>query len=128
MCWKLDEFAVLNILIAVCSNLNMVYTNQYQVKERQLFRWMNIWEKILSYKHLCVYFQLKDYTRDKKKETIFDKVFKRSLSAFHKEMQATISVEKQVRLYISTLFHMQFQMHHMYNGEQIYVYQLFGFL
>lgn len=85
-------------------------------------------EKILSYKHLCVYFQLKDYTRDKKKETIFDKVFKRSLSAFHKEMQATISVEKQVRLYISTLFHMQFQMQHMYNGEQIYVYQLFGFL
>lgn len=76
----------------------MVYTNQYQVKERQLFRGMNIWEKILSYKHLCVYFQLKDYTRDKKKETIFDKVFKRSLSAFHKEMQATISVEKQVIL------------------------------
>lgn len=121
MCWKLDEFVVLNILIAVCSNLNMVYTNQYQVKERQLFRGENL---VLH----CVYFQLKDYTRDKKKETIFDKVFKRSLSAFHKEMQATISVEKQVRLYISTLFHMQFQMQHMYNGEQIYVYQLFGFL
>uniref|UniRef100_A0A8W8HYB0 Myosin-IXa n=1 Tax=Magallana gigas TaxID=29159 RepID=A0A8W8HYB0_MAGGI len=44
---------------------------------------------------IFIYKKLKDYTRDKKKETIFDKVFKRSLSAFHKEMQATISVEKQ---------------------------------
>lgn len=80
---------------------HMVYANQYQVKERQLFEGMNTWGKILSYKHFCVYFQLKDYTRDNKKETIFDKVFKRSLSAFHKEMQATISVEKQVRVYTS---------------------------
>lgn len=44
----------------------------------------------------CCFFQLKDYNKDYKKETIFDKVFKRSLNAFHKEMQATISIEKQV--------------------------------
>lgn len=44
---------------------------------------------------IFIYKKLKDYTKDNKKETIFDKVFKRSLSAFHKEMQATISVEKQ---------------------------------
>lgn len=95
----------------------------YQVyKERQLFKEINTLGgscfQLKSYKHFCVYFQLKDYTKDNKKETIFDKVFKRSLSAFHKEMQATISVEKQVRL-ISYLLQ-------CVHGEQIYIDQLFG--
>ncbi|XP_056022909.1 unconventional myosin-IXa-like isoform X21 [Ostrea edulis] len=44
---------------------------------------------------IFIYKKLKDYNKDYKKETIFDKVFKRSLNAFHKEMQATISIEKQ---------------------------------
>ncbi|XP_061172961.1 unconventional myosin-IXa-like [Saccostrea echinata] len=44
---------------------------------------------------IFIYKKLKDYNKVNKKETIFDKVFKRSLNAFHKEMQATISVEKQ---------------------------------
>ncbi|XP_078314826.1 unconventional myosin-IXb-like isoform X4 [Crassostrea virginica] len=44
---------------------------------------------------IFIYKKLKDYNKDNKKETIFDKVFKRSLNAFHKEMQATMSVEKQ---------------------------------
>lgn len=67
---------------------------------------MNIWEKILFYKYFCVYFQFKDYIRDKKKEIIFDKVFKWLLSVFYKEMQVIIFVEKQVRFYISILFYM----------------------
>ena len=47
-------------------------------------------------------FQLVDYnkgmTKSKKSDSVFDDVFKRSLSEFHLDMQATLSVEKQVSI------------------------------